>query len=292
MSEHFCGTCNRLRVTADGNLKVEFYTLLWAELTVQMLSWNCFDSHWLVYTFHVLRIRYGKTGAWVVIFVKICLFCLLWSIMYRELFSIHVDQIMCLLDVWFNIRCFWEWAAGMVQIWQFGTCRLLYFLSYTCLCCKESFVSPAVNSSGAKKGNTRQGASQVRQNKKVSLQMLFVRSVSTAMQRCHCGTPCVVVCLRKNCWRWLVLLSNARKNNMQVHKYTVLKSFGDRECVWYDGQGNYFPLSFFEWIVDTSPTPATREWIVQWSLCYFVSKQIKNSPSNKQKRFTFDMKTV
>jgi cyclic pyranopterin phosphate synthase len=22
MSEHFCGTCNRLRVTADGNLKV------------------------------------------------------------------------------------------------------------------------------------------------------------------------------------------------------------------------------------------------------------------------------
>lgn len=22
MSEHFCGTCNRLRITADGNLKV------------------------------------------------------------------------------------------------------------------------------------------------------------------------------------------------------------------------------------------------------------------------------
>ena len=24
MSEHFCGTCNRLRITADGNLKVTF----------------------------------------------------------------------------------------------------------------------------------------------------------------------------------------------------------------------------------------------------------------------------
>lgn len=26
MSEHFCGTCNRLRITADGNLKVSVYS--------------------------------------------------------------------------------------------------------------------------------------------------------------------------------------------------------------------------------------------------------------------------
>lgn len=28
MSEHFCGSCNRLRVTADGNLKVVIYKLV------------------------------------------------------------------------------------------------------------------------------------------------------------------------------------------------------------------------------------------------------------------------
>lgn len=27
MTEHFCGSCNRLRITADGNLKVGVYTL-------------------------------------------------------------------------------------------------------------------------------------------------------------------------------------------------------------------------------------------------------------------------
>lgn len=26
MTEHFCGSCNRLRITADGNLKVEMQT--------------------------------------------------------------------------------------------------------------------------------------------------------------------------------------------------------------------------------------------------------------------------
>lgn len=25
MSEHFCGSCNRLRLTADGNLKVNYF---------------------------------------------------------------------------------------------------------------------------------------------------------------------------------------------------------------------------------------------------------------------------
>lgn len=27
MTEHFCGSCNRLRITADGNLKVSIFTL-------------------------------------------------------------------------------------------------------------------------------------------------------------------------------------------------------------------------------------------------------------------------
>lgn len=28
MSDHFCGTCNRIRVTADGNLKVQLLKIL------------------------------------------------------------------------------------------------------------------------------------------------------------------------------------------------------------------------------------------------------------------------
>jgi len=46
MSDHFCNTCNRLRITADGNLKGGFFLMLWifeaVELTTNsVLVWQC-----------------------------------------------------------------------------------------------------------------------------------------------------------------------------------------------------------------------------------------------------------
>lgn len=75
MSEHFCGSCNRLRITADGNLKVCLFGNTEVSLRDALRSGCNEDDLTALIKAAVLRKKKHHAGEFLVSHINVSLLC-------------------------------------------------------------------------------------------------------------------------------------------------------------------------------------------------------------------------